>query len=86
MFGFSATAEDVYATLHVVVVDDVLVSRCSSEYIRKIEEILKVSCVRYYTIQFEYIPTEMGSHEECLYQLRRNRRGHSFTVEDVKII
>ena len=74
-----ATAKEIYATLHLVCDEDVLLSACTNHYGQEIQKILKSYCVRYFTIQFEYVPssaTEKASADKCVYGLRRRSRGH----------
>jgi hypothetical protein len=71
-----ATAREIYATLHLVCDEDVTLSACTHEYGRDVEAILKANCIRYFTMQFEYVPSP-GPVHECVYALNRKRRGHN---------
>jgi len=77
---FRATAKEIYATLHLVCDEDIMLSKCTNEYSRDIERILKSYCIRYFTLQFEYIssnPSDQLSTYHCIHGLHRKRRGHT---------
>ncbi len=76
---FRATATEIYATLHLVCDEDILLSTCTNQYSEAIKTILKSYCIRYFTLQFEYIkPTRsnQSSIYRCVHGLHRKRRGH----------
>ena len=76
-----ATAKDIYATMHLVCEEDALISTCTNEYGRKIQQILKTSCVQYFTLQFEQTTMVDAEHApiyRCVYGLHRKRRGHMY--------
>ena len=77
---FRATAQEIYAILHVVCNDDVPLSVCANNYGQQIQKILRSYCIRYFTVQFEYIPLDLLERApayRCTLGLHRRRRGHS---------
>lgn len=75
-----ATAKDIYATLHLVCEDDVLISTCTNDYGRTIQKIMKTYCVQYFTLQFEHTSMVDAEHApiyRCVHGLHRKRRGHT---------
>lgn len=79
--NFRATAKEIYATLHVVCEDDIPLSVCTNNYGEEIQKILRSYCIRYFTLQFEYLPSdllEQAPAYRCAHGLHRRRRGHSF--------
>lgn len=83
---FRATAQDVYATLHVVCEEDLSLSTCTNLFGRKLEKIFQTHCIRHFTIQYEYIkPGE--DVNRCAHGPRRRRhRGHqSHSEGDVSL-
>ncbi|CAF3682072.1 unnamed protein product [Rotaria socialis] len=76
-----ATARDVFATLHVVCDEDLLLSTCTDLFGRQLQRILATHCIRHFTVQFEYSETG-GNINKCAYGTRRRNRGHQSTSED----
>jgi hypothetical protein len=75
--------------LHVVCDEDVLLSKCTNEYSEVIKKILKSYCIRYFTLQFEYIkPVRPGQLPiyRCVHGLHRKRRGHKLEEPMKKFI
>ncbi|CAF1429289.1 unnamed protein product [Rotaria sp. Silwood1] len=75
-----ATAKEIYATMHLVCDEDVMLSTCIHKYGKDIQNILKSYCIRYFTLQFEYIIPyyidELPVYH-CVHGLHRKRRGHT---------
>ncbi|CAF2032180.1 unnamed protein product [Rotaria magnacalcarata] len=76
-----ATARDVFATLHVVCDEDLVLSACTDLLGRQLQRILATHCIRHFTVQFEYSETG-GNINKCAYGTRRRSRGHQSTSED----
>ncbi|CAF2787442.1 unnamed protein product [Rotaria sp. Silwood2] len=75
-----ATAKEIYATMHLVCDEDVMLSTCTHKYGKDIQIILKSYCIRYFTLQFEYIiPNYIDELPlyRCVHGLHRKRRGHT---------
>ncbi|CAF1256217.1 unnamed protein product [Rotaria sordida] len=80
---FRATPKEIYATLHLICDEDVMLSTCTNRYGKEIQNILKSYCVRYFTLQFEYVQPRQSEElvvYNCAYELLRKRRGH--TLDD----
>ncbi|CAF3622432.1 unnamed protein product [Adineta steineri] len=78
-----ASAKEIYATMHLVCDEDVMLSTCTHTYSRNVEKILKSYCIRYFTLQFEYValnPSDPLPIYRCAHGLHRRRRGH--TLDD----
>lgn len=76
-----ATAKEIYASLHVVCEEDIPLSECTNRYGPEVQHIFKSYCIRYFALQFEYIPLnvfEQAPAYRCAHGLHRRRRGHSF--------
>lgn len=77
-----ATAQDVYATLHVVCDEDLSLSRCADLFSRELQQIFETHCIRHFTLQFEYVKPGEDIHR-CAYGTHRRRhRGHQSSSED----
>ncbi len=77
---FRATAKEIYASFHLVCDEDILLSTSTNKYGRDIQKILKSYCIRYFTLQFEYVTlseTDQLPVYHCVYGLHRKRRGHT---------
>ena len=75
-----ATAKEIYATLHAVCEDDVPLSACTNNYGQEIQKIFRSYCIGYFTLQFEYFPSNLLEYApalRCAHGLHRRRRGHS---------
>jgi hypothetical protein len=60
-----------------------MLSKCTNEYSKDIQKILKTYCIRYFTLQFEYKIVDTSDQlpvYRCVHALHRKRRGH--TLED----
>ena len=87
LFVFRATAKEIYATLHLVCDEDVLLSTCTHEYGQQIQKICKSYCIRYFTLQFEYVTANQNEQTpvyRCVYGLHRRRRGHTLDESIIK--
>jgi hypothetical protein len=82
---FRATAKEIYATLHLVCDEDVLLSTCTNNYSRDIQKILKSYCIRYFTLQFEYVTVNQSNYR-CVHGLHRQRRGHTLDESMKKLV
>lgn len=79
--SFRATAKEIYASLHVICEEDIPLSVCTNRYGPEIQNIFRSYCIRYFTLQFEYIHPnvfEQAPAYRCAHGLHRRRRGHSF--------
>ena len=90
-----ATAKEIYATLHATCDNDIPLSVCTNNYGQEIQNIFRSYCIRYFTLQFEYFPSNLLEYApalRCAHGLHRRRRGHSLDVrvqsvtEEVKIV
>jgi len=85
---FRATAKEIYASFHLVCDEDILLSACTDKYGRDIQKILKSYCIRYFTLQFEYVTlneTDQLPVYRCVYGLHRKRRGHTLDEPMAKL-
>ncbi|CAF2833194.1 unnamed protein product [Rotaria sp. Silwood2] len=83
-----ATPKDIYATLHLACDEDVVISTCTNKYGKIIQKIFKSYCIRYFTLQFEYIPSSESDEllvYHCVHGLHRKRRGHTFDEPMTKL-
>ncbi|CAF0723390.1 unnamed protein product [Adineta ricciae] len=83
-----ASAKEIYATMHLVCDQDILLSTCTNEYGRTIQKILANYCIRYFTLQFEFVtPNESDqvSLYRCAHVLHRRRRGHTLDEPIMKL-
>ncbi|CAF0759733.1 unnamed protein product [Didymodactylos carnosus] len=82
-----ATAKDVFASIHLVCDDDVLLSTQTQIFGRQLKTIFETHCIRHFTLQFEYNTKDIN---RCVYGMRK-QRGHYLTtqrkpnIEDVQI-
>jgi hypothetical protein len=82
IFSFArATARDIFATLHVVCVDDISLGTCTDLFGRQLQRIFEVHCIRHFTVQFEYIK-QSDNINKCAYGTRRRHRGHQSSSDD----
>ena len=83
-----ASAKEIYATMHLVCDQDIPLSTCTNEYGRTIQRILKNYCIRYFTLQFEFITqneSDQVSIYRCAHVLNRRRRGHTLDEPIIKL-
>ncbi len=65
-----------------------MLSTCTNKYGRDIQKIFKSYCIRYFTLQFEYITLNQSdqlSIYHCVYGLHRKRRGHTLDEPTAKL-
>lgn len=82
-----ASAKETYATMHLVCDQDVLLSTCTNEYGRTIQNILKNYCIRYFTLQFEFATLNESDEVpvyRCAHVLHRRQRGHTLDEPIIK--
>ncbi|CAF0899573.1 unnamed protein product [Didymodactylos carnosus] len=72
-----ATAKDVFATIHLVCDEDVLLSTQTEIFGRQLKSIFEIHCIRHFTFQFEYNSNDIN---RCVYGMRK-RKGHYLTTE-----
>ncbi|CAF1534111.1 unnamed protein product [Rotaria magnacalcarata] len=83
-----ATSKEIYASFHLVCDEDTMLSTCTNAYGKDVQKVLKSYCIRYFTLQFEYVTStksEQINAYDCAYGLYRKRRGHTLDESMLKL-
>ncbi|CAF1117751.1 unnamed protein product [Didymodactylos carnosus] len=70
------TARDIFATLHVVCMEDVSLSVCRKNIGCQLQKIFEKYCIRYFTLQVEYI-NDTEDIVQCVYGIKNRKIGHA---------